>query len=221
MGILERNTVVFLNKDTERNYKHAYRVITPENNNLNLTYQLENLSTGESIYDIADTEFTLATEKEKAKLILNGDDYEEIEPAFDTEYVVGDNGYIIGVSAREDGFIVELNRDNTNPDTYYYYIEDNYYGINATLSIKEKDVNRVEWLLKDLLYCIGSAFPFETGLIKNIGKYFKPFGKYEFNVSDDIILNMLQFLESKGISYKNSTYDELIQAIDEYRNLRL
>ena len=221
MDILERNTVVFLNKDTERTYKHAYRVITPENNNLNLTYQLENLSTGESIYNISDTEFTLATEKEKAKLILNGDDYEEIEPAFDTEYTIDNNGYIIGVSAREDGFTVELNRDNTSPDTYYYYIEDTYYGINATLSIKEKDVNRVEWLLKDLLYCIGSVFPFETGLIKNIGKYFKPFGKYEFNVSDDIILNMLQFLESKGISYKNSTYDELIQAIDEYRNLRL
>lgn len=221
MDILKRNTVVFLNKDTERNYKHAYRVITPENNNLNLTYQLENLSTGESVYNISDTEFTLATEKEKAKLILNGDDWEDVDPAFDTTYTIDNNGYIMGVSAREDEFTVELNRDNTSPDTYYYYIEDTHYGINATLSIKEKDVNRVEWLLKDLLYCIGSAFPFETDLIKNIGKYFKPFGKHEFNVSDDIILNMLQFLESKGISYKNSTYDELIQAIDEYRNLLL
>lgn len=217
MDILERNTVVFLNKDTERDYNHAYRVITTEYD----SYEIENLSTGDSLHNVYDTEFTLATEEEKAKLILNGDDYEEIEPAFDTEYTIDNNGYIIGVSAREDGFTVELNQDNTSPGTYYYYIEDMYYGINATLFIKEKDVNKVEWLLKDLLYCIGSAFPFETGLIKNIGRYFKPFGKHEFNVSDDIILNMLQFLESKGISYKNSTYDELIQAIDEYRNLRL
>ena len=175
MDILERNTVVFLNKDTERNYKNAYRVITPENNNLNLAYQLENLSTGKSIYNISDTEFTLATEREKAKLILNGDDWEDVDPAFDTEYTIDNSGYIIGVSAREDEFTVELNRDNTSPDTYYYYIEDTHYGINATLSIKEKDINRVEWLLKDLLYCIGSAFPFETDLIKNIGKYYGKF----------------------------------------------
>ena len=220
MEILKRNTVVFLNKDTERDYKHAYRVIAPENNNLNLTYQLDSLCTGGSIHDIADTEFTLATEEEKAALILNGEDYEDVDPCFDTTYTVNMKGYIIGIQIIDDNFIIELNKDTASLDTYYYYIEDNYYGINARLCIKEEDINKVEHVLKDLLYNIGSAFPFETDLIKNIGKFFKP-AKAEVIPSDDVILNMLQFLENKGISYTNSNYDDIERALKEYRDIKI
>lgn len=216
MDILKRNTVVFLNRDTEHDCKHAYRVIDPEYD----SYQIENLCTGDSLHNVADTEFRVATEEEKVKLFLNGDDYKDVDPAFDTTYTIDNEGYIVGVQAIEDDFIVELNKDNVVPNTYYYYIEYNYNSVYATLRIEEKDVNKVEFALKDLLYSIGSVFPFEPDMIKNIGKYFKPF-KDEVIPNTDIVLNLLQFLENKEISYANSTYEEITQALDEYRHIKL
>lgn len=216
MGILKRNTVAFLNKDTEHDYKHAYRVIDPEYD----SYQIENLYTCDSLHNVYDTEFRVATEEEKVKLLLNGKDYEDINPCFDTTYTIDNKGYIIGVQAIEDNYTIELTKNNVEPNTYYYYVEDSYNGVNATLRIEEKDINKLEHKLKDILYNAGSVFPFETGVIKNIGKYFKPF-KNEVIPSTDVTLNLLQFLENKEISYANSTYEEIEQALTEYRNIKL
>lgn len=219
--LFQENDIVFLKTDTDKTqpFKIADKsIISGE-----YAYNLEYVNREE----ILDTpmfarELTLATEEDKLLILLSGDKYDFEDLNMDTSYTIDDKGIIVGVQAIDENLHIEFN-EIIEDKQYDYFVENQDNGISATITLNITEENRengLEYTLSDTLYDIGSIFPFKGDMIENIGKFYKPY-KDELTPNTDVILNLLLFLQTKGITYENSTYDEIEQALKEYREIEL
>ena len=217
--LFQENDIVFLKTDIDKNqlFKIADKSVIEGEYAYNLEY-----TNKEEILDtpMFARELTLATEEDKILNLLRGSEYYFEDPNMDTSYTVDDKGIITGVQAIEDNLHIEFNEIIIDKQ-YEYFVENQDNGISATITLNITEENRkngLEFTLQDTLYDIGSIFPFERGMVENIGKFYKP---CKHTPNTDVILNLLLFLHVKGITYENSTYDEIEQALKEYREIEL
>lgn len=219
--LFKEDDIVFLKTDTDKT--QPFKIADKSIINGEYAYNLEYVDREE----ILDTpmfarELVLATEEDKLLILLSGDKYDFKDPNIDTYYIIDDKGIIAGVQAIDENLHIEFNKTITD-EQYEYFVENQYNGISATITLNITEENRkngLEYTLVDTLYDIGSIFPFERDMIENIGKFYKPY-KDELIPNTDVILNLLLFLQTKGITYENSTYDEIKQALKEYREIKL
>lgn len=219
--LFKEDDIVFLKTDIDKTqpFKIADKsVISGE-----YAYNLEYIDQ-EKILDtpMFARELTLATEEDKLLILLSGDKYDFEDLNMDTSYTIDDKGIIVGVQAIDENLHIEFNEIITDKQ-YDYFVENQDNGISATITLNITEENRkngLEYTLSDTLYDIGSIFPFEGDMIENIGKFYKPY-KDELTLNTDVVLNLLLFLQTKGITYENSTYDEIEQALKEYREIEL
>lgn len=160
-------------------------------------------------------------EQEKLLQLLNPSQYEDFVGSDETAYEMDVNNKIIGVTVEFDDLHIELTQDETvkTGNVYTYFVESSVNGKSSTLSFEFTMNDNIELQLQNKLHELGSIFPFGTGLINNIGKFFKPY-KNEYIPNLDITLNMLLFFEQKNITSKSS-FEEIKQAYNEYLEIKL
>lgn len=165
-------------------------------------------------------EIELASEEDKLRTVFGKDIWDsEVDPALETEYTIDKDNIIVGVQLSEstdtiDSIFCSFVKVADEQDTYKLEVND---GVSSEIYITIEG-DDVEHELKDKLYLLGCVYPFELGMVNNIGKFFKPF-KNEYIPNIDVLVNLLDYLHRQEVITFNSSYDDVERALRRYNDI--